>query len=143
MITVTVVSLVLQSRPDLVAAWKGAGGETMPAAARVSWSVVAVAGVGLAVVLAALVSPYASAWPDGLEKVAENLGFLHKAAPHAAWNASPLPDYAMPGLKNEKTATALAGIAGTLAVLAAGWGLVFMARRRRGARPAPPGDSPT
>lgn len=89
------------------------------------------AGLVLSLALAVLVSPYASSAPDGLEKVAEE----HSVAPASdalpAWNKSPLPDYSVPGVKDEKNSTRLAGIIGTLAMflLAIGIGKLLVRRR--------------
>lgn len=63
--------------------------------------------------LALVLSPFASPWPDGLEKVAEKLGF-GKMMSGKPLIKSPLADYTFPGLKNEKLSTALAGFMGTL-----------------------------
>ncbi len=63
--------------------------------------------------LALVASPFASPWPDGLEKVAEKLG-LEKLRDGGSLINSPLPDYTLPGLKNEKLSTALAGFIGTI-----------------------------
>ena len=127
LITVAVVSMVLQSRPDLVASWRQAAGAP---ARRAGWAWVMAGGVALSLGLAVFASPFASAFPDGLEKVAETLGFLDKAADTGVWKFSPIPDYAIPGMSDEQTATALAGLAGTLVVLAAGWGVVRLMRTR-------------
>ena len=142
LITVTVVGMVLQARPDLVAAWRGDAAEQARAVPRTSWAVVLVAGVVLSLALAVFVSPHASSWPDGLEKVAEDIGFIDRAAERGAWESSPVPDYAVPGLGNEAMATALAGFVGTVLVLAAGWGLVRLVRRRRHENGPEPGASP-
>jgi hypothetical protein len=71
----------------------------------------------ISVVLAAL-SPLASGSPDGLEKVAENHGFLglEQGTPFQL-----IADYVFPGIHNEALATILAGILGT-AIL---FGLVY------------------
>jgi cobalt/nickel transport protein len=74
---------------------------------------------GLAVAL--ILSPFASSWPDGLEKVAENKGFSSKGE-HATIK-SPVPDYAMPGIKHQGLATSLAGVLGVLLVFGVGWGV--------------------
>jgi len=65
-----------------------------------------------AIAVAALLAPWASSSPDGLE---------HVAAQWTAWQPSdftfaPLPDYLLPGVGSESLATALAGALGTLAV---------------------------
>ena len=56
--------------------------------------------------LLAVLSPLASSSPDGLEKVAENHGFLGQAheAPYQI-----IADYVFPGIENEAVATILAG----------------------------------
>lgn len=80
----------------------------------------------VALILGVFVSPFASSSPDGLEKVAEDKGFLEKAEEtEPAWEHSPIPDYAVPGVKNERTATGLSGLIGVLltAAVAAGLGL--------------------
>lgn len=69
----------------------------------------------IAVLLGVFVSPWASSSPDGLEKVAEDKGFLEKAeAEKPAWTNSPMKDYAIPGVKSEKVSTALSGLTGVL-----------------------------
>jgi hypothetical protein len=79
--------------------------------------------IGLLVALAlVLISPQASGWPDGLERVAEDLGFID-AAQDASFRV--IPDYRFPGVKNEAVATVLAGIAGTLLV----FGLAYLLER--------------
>lgn len=90
------------------------------------------AGLALSLLLAGLVSPHASSWPDGLEKVAERLGFTERASEEGVWRASPIPDYTLPGLKGERVATGLAGVVGTLVVFAlAGGGAWALSRARR------------
>lgn len=86
-------------------------------------------GIALALVLAAFVSPFASAHPDGLESVADKHGIA--AAEQPAWTSAILPDYAMPGVGNASVATGLAGAAGVLVMLAAGWALARLIRRPR------------
>ena len=87
--------------------------------------------VGLLIALAVtLLSPLASAWPDGLERVAENKGFIEDAqdAPYEV-----IPDYVLPGIGNEALATILAGIVGTLVVFGLAYGLGILLRRREAA----------
>ena len=74
----------------------------------------------IALGLALFVSPFASAWPDGLEKAAAALGFEHKAVAQPIL-ASPLADYRIPGLASASVATALAGAAGTAVVFLLSW----------------------
>lgn len=69
----------------------------------------------VAVGLALFVAPFASPWPDGLEQVAQTLGFEHQAFAEPLL-ASPLGDYTVPGIGSPVLATALAGLVGTLIV---------------------------
>jgi ABC-type Fe3+ transport system permease subunit len=84
------------------------GGESEGAGGKVLW----VAGLLFALFLA-LVSPLASAYPDGLERVAEDHGFLSQAQ-NPLYNI--IPDYMFPGISNEALATIAAGVIGTLIV---------------------------
>jgi ABC-type Fe3+ transport system permease subunit len=87
-----------------------------------------VAGLLLALAVV-LFSPLASPHPDGLERVAEDKGFLDQArdAPYKT-----IPDYLFPGVENEATATILAGVVGTVIMFGLGCGLAWMLRRRSG-----------
>ena len=78
-------------------------------------------GLIVALICAGLISLFASSFPDGLERVAEDLGFLEKGEGEPILK-SPIPDYTLPGIKNEKLATSIAGIVGTLLVFAVGFG---------------------
>lgn len=86
-----------------------------------------------AVIIAFFLSPWASSWPDGLERVAEKLGFIEKAGQSGVtwWDRSPFPDYKIPGIPNEGWATALSGLLGTLAMVLLGWGLGRLLRRKK------------
>ncbi|MFH0935419.1 MAG: PDGLE domain-containing protein [Candidatus Omnitrophota bacterium] len=86
-------------------------------------------GLLIAVLLAVLISPFASSHPDGLERVAGDKGFLEKGEVVPALS-SPVPDYAWPGIKNEKLATSLAGAAGTLTVFGLGYLIAAAVRKR-------------
>jgi cobalt/nickel transport protein len=103
------------------------------------------AGLLVSVALALLVSPWASSAPDGLEKVAEDKGFIEKAEEtDPAWESAPIPDYAVPGLTREavdeetgevveeptKLATALAGFIGTVAIFLIAWGLALVLKKK-------------
>jgi len=88
-------------------------------------------GLALCLVLAGLLSPLASSFPDGLEWVAGKLGFEQAASDESVWAASPAPDYAVPGVENEGAATRLAGVAGTVAVFSLAVGGAWALSRRR------------
>lgn len=102
---------------------------------KASIRVFAALALALAVGLATAVSPFASASPDGLEKVAEQKGFLQDGRAHPVQEDSPLPDYAVPGIEDPRVAAGLAGFVGTLGVFAVGYVMAFaLSRRRRRAR---------
>ena len=86
--------------------------------------------LAVAVGLAVAVSPYASASPDGLEKVADQKGFLESGRLASVQEGSPIPDYAFPWIENGRVATGLAGFIGTIAVFAIALGLGRIARRQ-------------
>jgi hypothetical protein len=75
-------------------------------------------GLALAVGLAFAVAPYASSSPDGLERVAHANGFLEQGRLASVQDSSPVPDYAFPGIGNERLATGVAGFVGTVGVFA-------------------------
>ncbi len=85
--------------------------------------------VGLIVcLLVALFSPLASSSPDGLERVAEDTGFiaLAKAAPFQL-----VADYVFPGVESEVVATILAGLLGTLILFGVVYGLAWLVKSRK------------
>jgi len=86
--------------------------------------------LAVAVGLATAISPYASASPDGLNKVAEDKQFIDTEKPHSIQDDSPIPDYAFPGVDNERVAKGLAGFVGVLFVFALGYGIAYVVRRR-------------
>jgi hypothetical protein len=90
--------------------------------------------LALAVGLATAASPFASSSPDGLEKVAQEKRFLDEGRLAGVQEDAPLPDYAFPGVEDERLATGLAGFAGTLAVFAVALALAGLVRRRAPAR---------
>jgi PDGLE domain len=97
---------------------------------KVSVRILVVLALALAVGLATAVSPFASSQPDGLERVAEDKRFLDRGRVHSVQQDSPIPDYAFPGIDNERVATGAAGFVGTLAVFGLGYGLAIALRRR-------------
>jgi hypothetical protein len=88
------------------------------------------AALAVALLLAVAVSPFASSWLDGLERIAENAGFL-KLGEGAPLAPSPVPDYAFPGVAGEGWATAAAGAAGTLLTFGVAFALAAALRQRR------------
>ncbi|MFJ6250198.1 MULTISPECIES: energy-coupling factor ABC transporter permease [unclassified Streptomyces] len=145
-ITMLTVGAVLAVRPDLV---HGARGLTAPLKLRVDGELVDAApaapaqgsprklwigGVVTALVLAGFVSFYASASPDGLEKVAADKGIDAKAEEYEHATAdSPLADYGVRGIAAERLSGGLAGVIGVGATLAVGTGVFLVVRRRRAA----------
>jgi hypothetical protein len=81
--------------------------------------------------LVAVLSPLASSSPDGLEKIAENKGFIGLAhnAPFQV-----IADYVFPGIKNDAVATILAGLLGTLVVFGVVYGIGWLIKSRRSER---------
>jgi PDGLE domain len=86
--------------------------------------------LAVAVGLAVAVSPFASSSPDGLEKVADENGFLDDGTLHSIQKDSPIPDYAFPGVDNPRIATGLAGFLGTVGVALVAFGLGWVFHRR-------------
>jgi hypothetical protein len=85
--------------------------------------------ISLLVCLAvACISPLASSSPDGLERVAEDRGFIElgQDAPYQV-----IADYVFPGIANEALATILAGIVGTLVLFGAAYGLAWLLTLKR------------
>lgn len=89
------------------------------------------------VLCAGVVSFYASASPDGLEKVAADNGIDEKARDHGA-AGSPLADYGFADIADARLSGGLAGTIGVGVTLAVGSG-VFVAVRRRQPEDAPSG----
>ena len=103
------------------------------------WVGLLAVGIGIAVLIT-FFSPFASSEPDGLEKVAENEGFIQKAedAPYEV-----IADYVLPWVDNEDLATILAGMIGVLIVGAIALAAGIVLWRLRGAqRPASGGGGP-
>ena len=84
------------------------------------------ASVGLVLVLGVtLFAPLASSHPDGLERVAEDEGFIEMAA-DAFYEI--IPDYVLPGISNRAVATTAAGIVGALVVAGVAMGIAWLRR---------------
>ena len=93
-----------------------------------------VGGLAVALLLAFVVSPWASSEPDGLERVALDQGFAQNATEHAT-GGSPLADYSVSGVGNAALSTGLSGVIGVLLCFALAGGLLVAIRssRRRSA----------
>lgn len=68
--------------------------------------------------------PFSSSLPDGLEWVAENLGFAG-AASQNVFLKSPMPDYVFPGIAHDGLSMFLSGILGALLVFVLGYGIAY------------------
>jgi cobalt/nickel transport system permease protein len=122
LLTVGALGLIAAARPDLLReeAVRARGGR--------GW---VPAGLAMAAAVT-LLAPFASANPDGLERVAEDLGFIGRGqdAPYSL-----LPDYTLPMLGESGLSTILAGVTGVLIVFALLY-LLVTTLRRRGSAPA-------
>ncbi len=90
-----------------------------------------IVGVVAALIIAMFISFFASSFPDGLEKVAENLGFIDKAEEIAPEGIFLIPDYAVSGVESELWQTSLAGLSGVL-IITAIFGIVYLIYRATG-----------
>ena len=93
-------------------------------------SIFVLAGLAVAVALAVFVSPFASSEPDGLEKVARDQGFDVAARDHDL-AASPVADYGVEGIRNEKVGTGAAGLIGVAVTFGLALGTFAAVRARR------------
>jgi cobalt/nickel transport system permease protein len=84
----------------------------------------------VAVALAAVVSFYASSQPDGLNKVADDHGIAVNEQ-DSATAGSPLADYSVSVISNDRLSTAAAGLAGLAATAAVGFGMFYLLRGRQ------------
>ena len=128
LITVAALAFVVSTRPDLVSSLAGyLNKEALqrPVDKR-TIGLVTFVGLGFAA-LAALISPLASGDPDGLERVAEDQGFIERAmdAPYTI-----IPDYTVPFLGETPLSTIAAGMIGLLIVFALMYGLALVLRGR-------------
>ena len=153
-ITALTVGAVVAVRPDLVYGARGlqqklklrVGGElvdvpdTAPVAAARSHRKVWITGLVASLVLAGFVSFYASASPDGLEKVAADKGIDAKTEEHASAD-SPLADYGVKDVENARLSGGLAGVIGVGVTVVAGTGVFWAVRRRRTADVSPASTS--
>lgn len=129
-ISAMAVGAILAARPDLV---YGARDLTRAQAAdrsRVGLRGVAIGAVLTAMVVATVVSQFASSAPDGLERVALDEGLDAQAREHPL-ASGPFADYATDGVRNERVSLAVAGGAGVAVTLLVGLGVGAAVRDRR------------
>lgn len=88
------------------------------------------AGVAISLLAAGVLSFYASSSPDGLEKVAEEKGFLDTAKDPIN-SGSPLADYGVSGVDNERLSVGLSGLVGVIATLLVS-ALIFRSLAKKG-----------
>jgi cobalt/nickel transport system permease protein len=115
LITSLVLVAIMRARPDLV---DTAATPAEPRPSRL------LAACGLAAVFGLLLfaAPFASSWPDGLERVAEMLGFAARSTAPRFLQA-PLAGYRLPGVRSATAATSAAGFVGTLVAFGLAWAL--------------------
>lgn len=77
----------------------------------------------VALVIGGVISLGASSYPDGLERVAEDQGFLNIAVQYLT---GIMPDYAVIGIPNDYLAAGLAGIIGTIITFGALYGIGWL-----------------
>ncbi len=118
LITLGALAFLYAARRDLLHI-----GEAAPKGGTAVW----IGGLVIAAILA-IASPLASAFPDGLEWVAEQRGFLDTAQ-EPLYNI--IPDYVFPGISNEAFATIVAGLIGALIVFGVAFGVAYMRRSKK------------
>jgi cobalt/nickel transport protein len=88
-----------------------------------------ISGFLISLFLAGVISFYASSSPDGLEKVAEDIGFIESAQEHSNADGV-LADYGVKGVDNDRASVGLAGVIGVIGTaLIAGVLFRFISRR--------------
>ena len=90
---------------------------------------------------AGVLSWFGSSNPDGLEHVAQTLGFAQTAEEHAA-SDSPLADYRAEGVEDARLSGGLAGVIGVV-VTGLLMGALLLVLRRRGSPDATDDGRPT
>lgn len=96
---------------------------------RISTRTLVLVGLAVSLVLAGVVSFYASGHPDGLEFVAHKLGFADSAGSHVS-DGSPVAGYGVQGVHNARLSGGLAGVLGVVLVGAVMYALTRLLRRR-------------
>jgi cobalt/nickel transport system permease protein len=110
-ITALVLAGIARTRPELLPA--GPEVTRLPVAEVVGY------GGLIALGLALFASPFASRWPDGLERTAAALGFSGRALTVQA--PAPAAGYSLPWIHWDAASTGIAGALGTLLAFALSW----------------------
>ena len=87
-----------------------------------------IAGVAIAALVVVVFAPLASSDPDGLERVAEDQGFIDRAE---NFFSGLLGDYAIPGIDDPAVSTILSGLIGVAIVVVIMFALGRVLARRR------------
>lgn len=116
LITGAALSFIMRTRPGLLTDSEASGSR--------GW----IAAGALVTMAILLLAPLASSSPDGLESVANQLGFMDRLA-EVPLNI--LPDYTIPALGEGGISTILAGLVGAVVVAAIAAGLARLAGRSR------------
>lgn len=124
-----VLGTVLGSRPDLVFGARDLTKSNLSNRRSIPIRAFFIGGLLTALLLAGIISQFAADDPDGLESVAAETGIIGSADQHPLDNGL-FADYATAGIENESLSLAIAGVAGTLIVLAVGTGILASVRRR-------------
>jgi len=83
-------------------------------------------GLLISLFIGGFLSLFASPLPDGLERVAEDLGFIEL---EQSVVPSPLPDYSLPGIESPISGS-IAGIVGVLLMFGVVWGVANILKGR-------------
>ena len=140
LVSASAFGFVMRTRPDLLRLQRTDGGDSGSEVSEAGAADGAAAesgidrgtaaeilGVGAAIVIGiVLLAPLASGDPDGLERVAEDAGFIEDAGDS---RYEVLPGYSIPGVDNEAVSTVLAGLVGVVVV---GGAVLLYAETRRG-----------
>ena len=87
-------------------------------------------GLGVALLLALFLSPFASTSPESLEKIAEAKRLSERGGGWKFWEYAPFSHYTLPWIKNANVSTALSGLVGTLAIFFITIGIAKVIRKR-------------
>lgn len=123
-ITGLIVAALLKLRPECVQSADAADLNR-----RTAWRPMAIAVIIAAFTVAAFLAPVASDLPDGLETIANSLGFAAQAQ-NGASAPAPMPDYELPALAGLAIAKSAAGAIGVATVAALAFLLARVAAKQ-------------